>query len=186
MRTDLHAFSGAFRLGEGEQFEILQGEGAGERLVHAGYDEAERLIGDWTGRVPDEVSLADGVECARQCALNGLAVLKAEIGELSRVGSVVRLGGFVASDPGFGDQPEIINGASELMVKVFGDAGRHARAAVGVAVNATDERLLALAEGEAEVERVVAERQEEARRPPRAECPAHHRRRHRLPALSAR
>lgn len=86
-----------------------------------------------TGVVPSEVGLAEAVGCARQCALNGLAVLKAEIGELSGVTSVVRLGGFVASDPWFGDHPEIINGASELMLEVFGEIGRHARAAVGVA-----------------------------------------------------
>lgn len=86
-----------------------------------------------TGRVPIDVSLATAVECARQCALNGLAVVKAEVGDLSRVKGVVRLGGFVACAPEFWDQPEIINGASELMVKVFGNAGRHARAAVGVA-----------------------------------------------------
>ncbi len=84
-----------------------------------------------TGKVPTEVGLAQAVECARQCALNGMAVLRAEVGELSRVKSVVRLGGFVSCGPEFWDQPEIINGASELMVKVFGDAGRHARAAVG-------------------------------------------------------
>lgn len=86
-----------------------------------------------TGCVPDEVGLATAVECARQCALNGLAVVKAEVGDLSRVKGVVRLGGFVACSAEFTDQPEVINGASELMVKVFGDAGRHARAAVGVA-----------------------------------------------------
>jgi len=84
-----------------------------------------------TGRVPTEVGLAQAVECARQCALNGLAVLRAHVGELGRVKNVVRLGGFVSCGPEFWDQPEIINGASELMVKVFGDSGRHARAAVG-------------------------------------------------------
>ncbi|MEZ6242843.1 MAG: RidA family protein [Phycisphaerales bacterium] len=84
-----------------------------------------------TGRVPTEVGLAIAVECARQCALNGLAVLKAQVGELRRVKNVVRLGGFVSCGADFWDQPEVINGASELMVKVFGEAGRHARAAVG-------------------------------------------------------
>ena len=95
-----------------------------------------------TGVVPSQAALPDAVACARQCALNGLAVLKAEIGELSRVTSVVRLGGFVAADPWFADHPEVINGASELMLRVFGERGRHARAAVGVAslpLNATVE-----------------------------------------------
>jgi enamine deaminase RidA (YjgF/YER057c/UK114 family) len=86
-----------------------------------------------TGVVPSQVGVPDAVACARQCALNGLAVLKSEIGELSKVRNVVRLGGFVAADPWFGDHPEIINGASELMLQVFGEIGRHARAAVGVA-----------------------------------------------------
>jgi len=86
-----------------------------------------------TGIVPSEVMLADAVACARQCALNALAVLKSEIRELSNVKNVVRLGGFVAADPWFSDHPEVINGASELMLEVFGESGRHARAAVGVA-----------------------------------------------------
>ncbi len=85
-----------------------------------------------TGIVPSEVCLAEAVGCARQCALNALAVLKAEIGELSNVKGVVRLGGFVAANPWFSDHPEVINGASELMLEVFGEGGRHARAAVGV------------------------------------------------------
>ncbi|MFI4898039.1 MAG: RidA family protein [Phycisphaerales bacterium JB059] len=95
-----------------------------------------------TGVVPSQVGLAEAVACARQCALNGLAVLRAEIGELSGVRNVVRLGGFVAADPWFADHPEVINGASELMLQVFGERGRHARAAVGVAslpLNATVE-----------------------------------------------
>ena len=84
-----------------------------------------------TGTVPDQVSPEAANECARQCALNGLAVLKSEIGDLSRVRGVVRLGGFVASAPGFTAQPGVINGASDLMLELFGEAGKHARAAVG-------------------------------------------------------
>lgn len=84
-----------------------------------------------TGSVPGAVAVDDAIACARQCALNALAAVKAEIGDLARVRRVVRLGGFVASEPGFTDQPRIVNGASELMLEVFGDAGRHARAAVG-------------------------------------------------------
>ena len=86
-----------------------------------------------TGRLGAGVSLDDGVTAARQCAVNVLAALKAELGELSRVRRVVKVTGFVASDPGFTDQPKVVNGASELFAEVFGDAGRHARAAVGVA-----------------------------------------------------
>lgn len=83
------------------------------------------------GRVPDQVSLETAVACARQCALNGLAVVKAATGSLGSVRQVVRLGVFVCSEPGFEAQPKVANGASELMVEVFGEAGRHARAAVG-------------------------------------------------------
>lgn len=84
-----------------------------------------------TGRVPDQVSEEQARACARQCALNGLAVAKAALGSLDKVAQVVRVGCFVASEPGFGGQPKIANEASELLVAVFGDAGKHARAAVG-------------------------------------------------------
>lgn len=81
----------------------------------------------------DGLSVDEGAEAARRCAINVLAVLKAELGELSRVRRVVKLTGFVASAPDFHDQPKVVNGASELLVEVFGDAGRHARSAVGMA-----------------------------------------------------
>jgi len=84
-----------------------------------------------TGTVPGAVSLATAQECARQCVLNGLAVAAAAAGSLENVAQVIRVGGFVASDPGFSDQPKVINGASELLQEIFGESGRHARAAVG-------------------------------------------------------
>jgi enamine deaminase RidA (YjgF/YER057c/UK114 family) len=87
-----------------------------------------------TGKVGAEVSAEQGKELARVCVLNALAAVKAEIGDLSRVRRVVKVVGFVASAPGFTDQPGVVNGASELLGDVFGDAGRHARSAVGVAV----------------------------------------------------
>lgn len=87
-----------------------------------------------TGRLGESVTLEEGQTFARQCVLHALAALKAEISELSRVKRVVRVGAFVASAEGFTDQPKVANGASELLVQVFGDAGRHARAAVGVNV----------------------------------------------------
>lgn len=87
-----------------------------------------------TGRLGDAVSLEEGQAFARQCVLNALAALKAELGELSRVKRVVRVGAFVASTNEFTDQPKVANGASELLQQVFGEAGRHARAAVGVNV----------------------------------------------------
>lgn len=83
------------------------------------------------GRVPTDVPLEKAAECARQCVLNALAAVKAQAGTLAAVRQVVRLGVFVCSEPGFHDQPKVANGASELLVQVFGEAGRHARAAVG-------------------------------------------------------
>jgi enamine deaminase RidA (YjgF/YER057c/UK114 family) len=86
-----------------------------------------------TGKVPDEVSVEQAIEAARDCCLNGLAAIKAEVGSLEAIVRMVKLTVFVASNPAFGDQPKVANGASELLEKVLGDAGRHARAAVGVA-----------------------------------------------------
>ncbi|WP_085808696.1 RidA family protein [Sphingomonas sp. TZW2008] len=86
-----------------------------------------------TGRLGDDLDVAAGQEAAKLCALMVVAQVKAALGDLTRVGRVVKLGVFVNSAPGFGDQPEVANGASDLMVALFGDAGKHARAAVGVA-----------------------------------------------------
>ncbi|CAN5511581.1 MAG: RidA family protein [Nocardioidaceae bacterium] len=86
------------------------------------------------GKVGAEVSPEQAVECARQCALNAIAAVRAEVGELSAVVRVVKVVAFVASVPEFTGQPGIANGASELLGDVFGDAGRHARSAVGVSV----------------------------------------------------
>jgi enamine deaminase RidA (YjgF/YER057c/UK114 family) len=85
-----------------------------------------------TGKVGGEVTQEEAVECARQCALNALAAIKAEIGELSNVKQIVKVVAFVASTPDFTGQPLVANGVSELLGEVFGDAGRHARSAVGV------------------------------------------------------
>jgi len=83
------------------------------------------------GTVPAKVSVEKAKECARRCVINGLAALQGEIGSLDRVRRDVRVGVWVASEPGFGDQPKVANGASELLQEIFGEAGRHARAAVG-------------------------------------------------------
>ena len=87
-----------------------------------------------TGKVGAEVDAADAQEYARICALNALAAVKALVGDLDKVRRVVKVVGFVASAPDFTGQPGVINGASELLNQVFGDAGVHARSAVGVAV----------------------------------------------------
>jgi enamine deaminase RidA (YjgF/YER057c/UK114 family) len=87
-----------------------------------------------TGKVGAEVAADQAAELAQVCALNAIAALKAEVGELSRVKRIVKVVGFVASAPDFLGQPQVINGASDVLGSVFGDAGRHARSAVGVAV----------------------------------------------------
>jgi enamine deaminase RidA (YjgF/YER057c/UK114 family) len=87
-----------------------------------------------TGKVGGEVSQDEAVECARQCALNALAAIRAEVGELSAIVRIVKVVVFVASTPDFTAQPQVANGVSELLGEVFGDAGRHARSAVGVGV----------------------------------------------------
>ena len=87
-----------------------------------------------TGKVGAEVDADRAKELAATCALNALAAVKAELGDLAQVRRVVKVVGFVASAPDFTGQPGVINGASELLGNVFGDAGVHARSAVGVAV----------------------------------------------------
>jgi enamine deaminase RidA (YjgF/YER057c/UK114 family) len=87
-----------------------------------------------SGKVGAEVTPEQAVECAQQCALNALAAVRAEVGELSAVKRVVKVVVFVASAPDFTGQPAVANGVSELLGEVFGDAGVHARSAVGVAV----------------------------------------------------
>lgn len=87
----------------------------------------------YLGQVGAAVSVEDGVKAARLCGLNLIAWIKAAAGgDLDRVARVVKLGGFVNSAAGFGEQPKVVNGCSDLFVEVFGDAGRHARSAVGV------------------------------------------------------
>jgi enamine deaminase RidA (YjgF/YER057c/UK114 family) len=88
---------------------------------------------DLRGKVGADVSVEQAQEAARVTCLNGLAVIKGEVGELSRVTRIVQLRVYVASAPGFGDQPQVANGASDLLEQIFGQAGTHARAAVGVA-----------------------------------------------------
>ena len=85
-----------------------------------------------TGRVGETVSLEDAVLCARTAVVNALAVLKSAIGSLENVQRCVKITGFVASSADFADQPKVMNGASDLLFQVFGEEGRHARAAVGV------------------------------------------------------
>jgi enamine deaminase RidA (YjgF/YER057c/UK114 family) len=87
-----------------------------------------------TGKVGAEIDPERATELARLCGLNAIAAIRAEIGDLSRVRRIVKVVGFVASAPDFYGQPQVVNGVSDLLGEVFGDAGKHARSAVGVAV----------------------------------------------------
>ena len=90
------------------------------------------------GKLGATVSVEDGQKAARACAVNLLAQVKVALGDLDKVVRVLRLGGFINSDPSFLDGPKVMNGASDLMVQVFGDKGRHARTTVGVAALPVD------------------------------------------------
>jgi enamine deaminase RidA (YjgF/YER057c/UK114 family) len=85
------------------------------------------------GKLPTDVSIEEGYEAARISILNRLAVVQAEIGSLDKVKRIVTLNGFVASEPDFYAHPQVINGASELLVEIFGEKGKHSRTALGVA-----------------------------------------------------
>ncbi|HAK46184.1 MAG TPA: RidA family protein [Spirochaeta sp.] len=85
----------------------------------------------YTGKLGADLSIEEGQEAAKICILNVLSVLQNKIGDLNKVKSVVKLLGFVASAPGFNSQPKVINGGSELLIEIFGEAGAHARSAIG-------------------------------------------------------
>jgi len=87
----------------------------------------------YTGKLGKDVTIEQGYEAARLCALHILACLEAAVGDLGKIRRIVRLGGYVAAGEGFVDAPKVINGASELFISLLGDAGKHSRAAIGVA-----------------------------------------------------
>ena len=87
----------------------------------------------YSGKLGREVTSEQGVEASRLALLNALAIAKQELGSLDRIVRVVKVVGYVASAEGFTDQPQVLNGASDLLVNIFGDAGRHARVAIGAA-----------------------------------------------------
>ena len=104
----------------------------GSQIYISGQVPAEAGKDKFTGKLGSDYTIEEGQQAARLCAVNILAQLKQALdGDLDRVVGVIRLGGFVNAEPDFKDHPKVINGASDLMVEVFGDAGRHARAAVG-------------------------------------------------------
>ena len=87
----------------------------------------------YSGKVGDKVTLEQAYEAARNCALNHLAIIKAAIGDLDKVERIVKVLGYVNVAPGFHDMPKVVNGESDLLVRLWGERGQHARAAVGVA-----------------------------------------------------
>ena len=103
---------------------------SGQLPMVSGALPATGKVGEGHGLIP----ASDAKEYARTCALNALAAVKSVLGDLNRVTRVVKVVGFVSSDPAFTGQPGVINGASEVLGEIFGDAGVHARSAVGVAV----------------------------------------------------
>ena len=111
----------------------------GNLLVISGqlcFDADGKLVAK--GQLGGGVSIEEGQKAGRACAVNLLAQLRAALGDLDKVRRVVRLGGFINSTPGFTDGPKVMNGASDLMVEVFADKGRHARTTVGVAALPAD------------------------------------------------
>ncbi|AIM17045.1 MULTISPECIES: RidA family protein [Neobacillus] len=88
---------------------------------------------EYRGQLGKDVSIETGYLAARQCMLNLLSVVKHELGDLSKVKRIVKVLGFVNSTPDFTDQPKVMNGASDLLIQVFGEKGRHGRSAVGLA-----------------------------------------------------
>jgi enamine deaminase RidA (YjgF/YER057c/UK114 family) len=108
-------------------------------VVHGGIartsGQLPRIDGELTcvGSLGAGVTVEEGAEAARVCALNALSVLRAELGTLDRIERVLTVTGFVACAPGFTQQPAVIDGASRVLFEIFGDAGRHTRSAIGVA-----------------------------------------------------
>ena len=86
-----------------------------------------------TGKLGEHLTVEQGVEAARVAVLNGLSIVRSEAGSLDRVKRIVKMVGYIASAPGFTDQPQVLNGASDLLVQLWGERGQHTRAAVGVA-----------------------------------------------------
>jgi enamine deaminase RidA (YjgF/YER057c/UK114 family) len=84
-----------------------------------------------TGKLGQAISIEQGMEAAKVALLNALAIIRSEVGSLDRVTRIVKMVGHIASAPEFTDQPQVLNGASDLLVAIFGEAGRHARVAVG-------------------------------------------------------
>jgi enamine deaminase RidA (YjgF/YER057c/UK114 family) len=113
------------------KFSYLPCNRTGNLLYLSGQDCRINNVLMYEGKLGRELTIEQGQEAARQVIINCLGVLKAYLGDLDRVVKIVKMLGFVNSAPGFGDQPYVMNGASDLLFDVFGEKGRHARSAIG-------------------------------------------------------
>lgn len=113
------------------RFSYIPCNRTGNLLYLSGQDCRINGVLMYEGKVGSDLTIEQGQEAARQVIINCLAVMKSYLGDLDRVVKIVKLLGFVNSAPGFGDQPYIMNGASNLLIDVFGESGRHARSAIG-------------------------------------------------------
>lgn len=104
----------------------------GNLVFVSGQVPREKGVLKYSGQVGGERSLDDGYQAARICALNALSAVKQAVGSLDNIRRIVKVTGFVASTPGFTDQPKVVDGASAFLVELFGERGQHSRAAVGV------------------------------------------------------
>jgi enamine deaminase RidA (YjgF/YER057c/UK114 family) len=104
---------------------------AGNLLFLAGHLPTKEGKLQYLGKLGKDLSVEDGYQAAQLCAINCLATIKSEVGDLDKVKKVLKVVGFVNSADGFIDQPKVVNGCSDLLAEVFGEAGRHARSAVG-------------------------------------------------------
>ncbi|HEX7275034.1 MAG TPA: RidA family protein [Nitrososphaeraceae archaeon] len=86
---------------------------------------------NYKGKIPSKVSLIDAVQASRQCTINGIEQINKFLGNLERVSKIIKITGFVNCDPSFKDHPKVINGASDLLLKIFGEKGKHTRVAIG-------------------------------------------------------
>jgi enamine deaminase RidA (YjgF/YER057c/UK114 family) len=86
---------------------------------------------NYKGKVPSKVSIIDAVQASRQCTINGLEQINKFLGNLERVSKIIKITGFVNSDPSFKDHPKVINGTSDLLLEIFGEKGKHTRVAIG-------------------------------------------------------
>lgn len=134
----LHALGLSLPELEPVKYSYVRARQSGKTVYLAGQTPKSKAGYAYKGKLGEAVSLEEGQECARLCMLNLLAAAHEHLGSLDRITAVLKVNGFVASAPTFTQQPLVINAASDLLVSVLGDAGKHARTAIGVPVLPSD------------------------------------------------